>query len=111
MFSLAEKESITVYVNLRVYVAVSIWVQRIWILTTAIFPRALPAAALVDVRPEVVLEGAKPSVVCFALAGDLLVAEAFFPVFLLLLDSFGRDCNRREIEYEPRCSCAASPRR
>jgi hypothetical protein len=57
-------------------------VQKIWILTmTAIFPRALPAAALVDVRPEVAPEGAKLSVVCFALAGDLLAAEALFPVF------------------------------
>ena len=61
---------------------VSTWVQRIWILTvTAIFPRALPAAALVDVRPEVVPEGAKPSVVCFVFAEDLLAAEAPFPVF------------------------------
>jgi hypothetical protein len=69
-------------------VAVSIWVQRIiWILTmTAIFPRAFPAAALVDVRPEVAPEGAKPSVVCFVLAGGLLAAEALFPVFGLLLE-------------------------
>jgi hypothetical protein len=48
---------------------------------TAIFPRALPAAALVDVRPEVAPEAAKPSVVCFVLAGVLLAAEAPFPVF------------------------------
>ena len=62
--------------------AVSIWVQRIWILTmTAIFPRAFPAAALVDVRPEVGPEGVKPSVVCFVFAGGLLAAEALFPVF------------------------------
>jgi hypothetical protein len=53
---------------------------------TAIFPRAFPAAALVDVRPEVAPEGAKPSVVCFVLAGGLLAAEALFPVFGLLLE-------------------------
>ena len=64
------------------YEVVRICVQKIWILTTAaIFPRALPAAALVDVRPEVVPKGAKPSVVCFVLAGGLLAAEALFPVF------------------------------
>ena len=33
-----------------------------------IFPLALPAAARVDVLPAVVPEGAKSSVVCFALA-------------------------------------------
>ena len=63
---------------------------------TAIFPRALPAAALVDVRPEVAPSGAKPNVVCFVLAWGSLAAEAFFPVFLLLLDSFDHVCNRRE---------------
>jgi hypothetical protein len=47
---------------------------------SAIFPRALPAAALVDVRPEVVPEGAKASVVCFVLAGGLL-AEDLLPDF------------------------------
>ena len=77
---------------------VSIWVQRIWILTiTAIFPRALPAAALVDVRPEVASDGAKPSVVCFVLAEGLLAAGGLFPVFGLLLDSFDSVYNRREI--------------
>ena len=35
---------------------------------TDIFPRTLPAAALVDVRPEVAPEAAKLSVLCFALA-------------------------------------------
>ena len=39
---------------------------------SAIFPRALPAAALVDVRPEVVPEAAKPSVDRFILDGALL---------------------------------------
>ena len=82
ILSLAEKESITVNVSLRVYAVVGICVQKIWLLTTtAMFPRALPAAALVDVRPEVVPEGAKPSVVCFVFAGALLVTEALFPVF------------------------------
>jgi hypothetical protein len=50
---------------------------------SAIFPRALPAAARVEVRPEVVPEDPKFSVVCFDLAGawaDLL-AEAFLPAF------------------------------
>jgi hypothetical protein len=47
---------------------------------SAIFPRALPAAALVDVRPEVVPEGAKDSVACFVLAGGL-VAVVLLPVF------------------------------
>jgi hypothetical protein len=52
---------------------------------STIFPRALPAAALVDVRPEAAPEGpTKLSVVC------LLAAEVLLPVFLLLLDSF--DC-------------------
>jgi hypothetical protein len=79
-------------------VAVSIWVKKMWVLTmTAIFPRALPAAALVDVRPEVAPEGANPSVVCFVLAGGLLAAGALFPVFGLLLDRFDCVYNRREI--------------
>ena len=98
MFFLAEKESIAVYIILRMYVAVSIWEQleSIWILTmTAIFPRAFPAAALVDVRPEVAPEGAKLSVVCFALAGGLLAARAPFPS--LLPDRFVRVRKRREI--------------
>ncbi len=48
---------------------------------SAIFPRALPAAALVDVRPEAAPEGAKPSVVCFVLAAGLLAAEVLLPIF------------------------------
>ena len=50
---------------------------------SAIFPRALPAAARVDVRPEAVPEGAKLSVVCFALAGAWagLLAGPRLPAF------------------------------
>jgi hypothetical protein len=56
---------------------------------SAIFPRALPAAALVDVRPEAAPEGAKLSVVC-------LLAAVLLPVFLLLLDRLTALSNRQE---------------
>lgn len=52
-------------------------------LTMAIFPLALPAAARVDVLPAVVPDGAKLSVVCFALADVWvgLLAGALLLVF------------------------------
>jgi len=51
--------------------------------TVAIFPRALPAAALVDVRPEVVPGVANFSVVCLVLAGACagLLAAVLLPAF------------------------------
>jgi len=57
--------------------------QRIQLTVSAIFPRALPAAARVDVRPETVPEGAKFSVVCFDLAGAWagLLAGPRLPAF------------------------------
>ena len=55
---------------------------------SAIFPRALPAAALVDVRTEVAPEGAILSVVCFILAGGLMAAVDLLSVLWLLLDVF-----------------------
>lgn len=56
---------------------------------SAIFPRALPAAARVDVRSVVVADGAKVSVVCFVFAGARagLLAEAPFPAFRALSHS------------------------
>lgn len=47
---------------------------------SAIFPRALPAAARVDVRPEVVPEDAKFSVVCFGAWAGFLAAP-LLPAF------------------------------
>jgi hypothetical protein len=46
----------------------SLAVKMFRLTTLAIFPLALPAAARVDVLPAEVPEGAKLSVVCFALA-------------------------------------------
>jgi hypothetical protein len=53
---------------------------------SAIFPRALPAAVLVDVRPEVVLGAAKFSAVCLVLAGACagLLEGVFLPALGLL---------------------------
>jgi hypothetical protein len=53
---------------------------------SAIFPRALPAAARVEVRSVVAGDGAKVSVVCFFFAGARagLLAEAPLPAFRAL---------------------------
>jgi hypothetical protein len=65
--------------------AVSAWMQgnRPCLTISAIFPRALPAAARVDVRPVAVADGAKLSVVCFLFAGAwaALFAGALLPAF------------------------------
>jgi hypothetical protein len=60
--------------------------QEYRLTASAIFPRALPAAARVDVRPEVVAGDAKFSVVCFVLAGAWagFLATPFLPAFELL---------------------------
>jgi hypothetical protein len=89
--SIVGQELVAFYVNLMMWtyghLAVSSWMQNFHKLTmSAIFPRALPAAALVDARPEVVPEVAKFSVVCLALAGACagLLAADLLPGFGLL---------------------------
>jgi len=68
-----EHQLVAINVNLmvRIYecLVLSSLMQGYRLTVSAIFPRALPAAARVDVRPGVVPEDAKFSVVCFALAG------------------------------------------
>lgn len=81
-----EQELVAFYVNLMVWIWTSVGKlldEGIRKLTTAIFPRALPAAALVDARPEVVSGVANFSVVCLVLAGACagFLAAVLLPAF------------------------------